>query len=316
MARYATMRALQAIVVMFVMTFLLFALINVMPGDPVENMLEGNPSLTPELIESMRQLYGVGVPLHVRYWNWLMAAFQGDFGYSSLYFRPVLVILWPAIVETLKLMAATVIISVPLALVFGAIAAIRPGGWVDNAISLFAFASIAIPNFWQALILIIIFAAQLGWLPASGVPLRPGASVGTQMVHLILPLVVLVTSFVGPLLRYVRASMIETLGSDYVRTARSKGLSETSVLFRHALRNALLPMVTVLALGFGNLLSGSLVVETIFGIMGMGKVIFDAVRYVDFNLALVALLMATLVTLVCNFLADIAYAWLDPRISL
>ncbi|WP_159586694.1 ABC transporter permease [Chelativorans xinjiangense] len=316
MLRYTFFRLVQAAFVLLVMTFLLFMLIGMMPGDPVENMLEGNPALTPELARQMRELYGVGVPLPVRYWHWLTAAFQGDFGFSSLYFRPVLEILGPALLQTLKLMVATIMLSIPLSLLLGAIAALRPGGWMDTVISFFAFASISLPNFWLSLILIIVFAVQLGWLPASGTPLAETPSLGLQIYHSILPVTVLTMFFVGPLLRYVRASMIETMSSDYIRTARAKGLSETTVIVKHALRNALIPMVTVLALGFGMLFSGALVVETIFGILGMGKMIFDAIRYVDFNLALIGLLLATIVTLVSNLLADLAYAWLDPRITL
>jgi peptide/nickel transport system permease protein len=316
MLRYTLSRIVQAAFVMLVMTFLLFVLINLMPGDPVDNMLEGNPSLTAEVAQRIRELYGVGVPLPVRYWNWLVAAFQGDFGYSSLYFRPVVEILGPALGQTLKLMVATLVLSVPIALALGALAAIRPGGLVDNFISFFAFASISLPNFWLSLILIIVFAVQLGWLPASGTPLSDNAPLGQQVLHLVLPVAVLTMYFVGPLVRYVRASMIETLSSDFVRTARAKGLSEAEVVIKHALRNALIPMVTVLALGFGSLFSGSLIVETIFGVLGMGKMIFDAIRYVDFNLALIGLLLATLVTLISNLLADLAYAWLDPRITL
>lgn len=316
MLRYTLSRIAQAAFVMLVMTVLLFLLINLMPGDPVDTMLDGNPNLTAETAQRIRELYGAGVPLPVRYWNWMLAAFQGDFGYSSLYFRPVLEVLTPALLQTVKLMVATVIVSVPLAMLLGSLAAIRPSSWLDNLISFFAFASISLPNFWLSLILIIVFSVQLGWLPASGTPLLDNASIGQQIYHLVMPVMVLTLFFVGPLVRYVRASMIETLSSDFVRTARAKGLSETTVVFKHALRNALIPMVTVLALGFGMLFSGSLIVETIFGVLGMGKMIFDAIRYVDFNLALVGLLLATLVTLISNLLADLAYAWLDPRITL
>lgn len=316
MLRYTLSRIGQAALVMVVMTVLLFLLINLMPGDPVDNMLEGNPSLTAESAQQIRELYGAGVSLPVRYWNWVTAAAQGDFGYSSIYFRPVAEVLGPALVQTLKLMIATIVLSVPLALLLGSLAALRPGGLLDNLISFFAFASISLPNFWLSLILIIVFGVQLGWFPASGTPLLSNAPFWLEAYHLVLPVLVLTMFFVGPLVRYVRASMIETLSSDFVRTARSKGLSEPQIIVKHALRNALIPMVTVLALGFGMLFSGSLIVETIFGVLGMGKMIFDAIRYVDFNLALIGLLLATLVTLISNLLADLAYAWLDPRISL
>ncbi|WP_378944358.1 ABC transporter permease [Mesorhizobium sp. ANAO-SY3R2] len=316
MFRYSMSRLLQAVIVVFVMSLLLFVLIGLMPGDPVENMLEGNPSLTPDAIAQMRSLYGIDQPLYVRYGHWLSSALHGDFGYSSVYFRPVLDVLGPAVIQTAKLLLATQIISIPLAMLLGALAARKPGGGTDSLISLFAFASISLPGFWTSLILIIVFAVKLGWLPASGTPLLSGAPVSEQLVHMILPVTVLTFFHVGPLVRYVRASMIETLNSDFVRTARAKGLSEAAVVVRHALRNALIPMVTVLALGFGSLFSGALVVETIFGMLGMGKVIYDAISNIDFNLALVGLLLATIVTLLSSLLADLAYAWLDPRIVL
>jgi len=316
MLRYTISRLLQAVIVILVMSLLLYMLIGLMPGDPVENMLEGNPSLTPAVVAQMRALYGVDQPLYIRYGHWLYSALQGDFGYSSVYFRPVLVVLGPAVLQTAKLLVATQVISIPLAMFLGALAARKPGGWMDNFVSLFAFASISLPGFWTSLILIIVFAVKLGWLPASGTPLMTDAALSQQLLHMILPVTVLTFFHVGPLVRYVRASMIETLNSDFIRTARAKGLSETTVLVRHALRNALIPLVTVLALSFGTLFSGALVVETIFGMLGMGKVIYDAISNIDFNLALVGLLLATIVTLLSSLLADLAYAWLDPRIVL
>ncbi|MDE1993410.1 MAG: ABC transporter permease [Rhizobiaceae bacterium] len=316
MLRYTVSRLLQAVIVILVMSFLLYLLIGLMPGDPVETMLEGNPSLTPAMVAQMRALYGLDQPLYLRYGHWLYAALHGDFGYSSMYFRPVLVILGPAALQTIKLLVATQVISIPLAMVLGALAARRPGGWTDNIVSLFSFASISLPGFWTALILIIVFAVKLGWLPASGTPLLGAAPLSDVLLHMILPVTVLTFFHVGPLVRYVRASMIETLNSDFVRTARAKGLSETTVIVRHAMRNAVIPLVTVLAMSFGTLFSGALVVETIFGMLGMGKIIYDAVTNIDFNLALVGLLLATVVTLLSSLLADLAYAWLDPRIVL
>lgn len=316
MLRYALTRTFQALIVVAVMSFMLFVIIGLMPGDPLENMFEGNPSLTPALMAQMRELYGVDQPLTTRYWNWVTAALQGDLGYSSLYFRPVLDVLFPAMLQTAKLLALTLLISIPLAMLLGTLAARRPNGMVDSAIGIFSFAAISLPNFWVSLLFIILFSVQLGWLPASGSPMRNDASVWTEMYHLIMPVSVLVMFHVGPLIRYVRASMIETLSADFVRTARAKGLNERAVLIRHALRNALIPMVTVLALSFGHLFSGALVIETIFGMLGMGKIIYDAIANVDFNLALVGLLLAIVVVLISNLLADLAYGLIDPRITL
>lgn len=316
MLRYSLSRLSQAVLVIAIMSFMLFAVIGLMPGDPLENMFEGNPSLTPELMAQMRELYGVDQPITTRYWNWLTAALQGDLGYSSLYFRPVLDVLAPAMLQTAKLLVLTLMVSVPLAMILGTLASRKPNGMIDTVVGLFSFAAISLPNFWVSLLLIILFSVKLGILPASGSPMSDDAGFWIHVRHLVLPVSVLAMFHVGPLIRYVRAAMIETLSADFVRTARAKGLNERTVIVRHALRNALIPMVTVLALSFGHLFSGALVIETIFGMLGMGKLIYDAISNVDFNLALVGLLMATIVVLVANLLADLAYAVLDPRITL
>ena len=316
MLRYTLSRLAQAVLVMAVMSFLLFVLIGFMPGDPIETMFEGNPAMTPELVTQMRQLYGVDQPVVLRYWHWLSAALHGDFGYSSLYFRPVLDILWPAVLQTSALIAATLAISIPLALLLGMVAARRPNGWLDSLVSGFSFAAISVPSFWMSLVLLSIFSVKLHVLPATGIPLQNDAPLLVRIRYMILPVTVMSLFYVGPLIRYVRGSMLETLSADYIRTARAKGLSESAVLVRHALPNALVPLITVLALSFGHLFSGALVVETIFGMLGMGKMIYSGVTNVDFNLALVGLLFVTFLVLLSNLLADLAYAYLDPRIVL
>lgn len=316
MANYVIRRMLQALFVILIMSFLLYLLIGLMPGNPIDIMLEGNPSVTPEIMQKMREIYGLDQPLVVRYWHWLTAALQGDLGYSSFHFRPVLELLGPALLKTIRLMALTLALAIPLSMVLGSIAARRPNGLVDNVISFFAFASISSPIFWLALILIIVFAVQLNWLPPGGTPTKLDPTVWERASHLVLPVVTLVIYTSGQFIRYMRASMIETLNADFIRTARAKGLNETIVMVRHALRNAMIPIVTVIALSFGSLFSGTLVTETMFGIVGMGKTIYDAVLNQDYNLALVGLLFATIITLLSNLLADLAYAWLDPRITL
>jgi peptide/nickel transport system permease protein len=314
MLRYMMKRSAEALFVVLLMSFLLYNLIGLMPGDPIDIMLEGNPSVTPEVMARMRALYGLDQPLLLRYWHWLTAALRGDLGYSNIYFRPVFDVLGPALVQTVQLMLVTLLLAVPLSLLLGAIAARRPNGWLDNAISFVAFASISSPVFWLALVFIIVFAVNLRWFPAGGIPDTDGF--WDTVVHLVLPVTTLTMFSFGQFIRYVRGSMIETLNADFIRTARAKGLDEGVVMTRHALRNALIPMVTVLALSFGSLFSGALVVETMFGVLGMGKAIYDAILGKDFNVALVGLLLATVVTLFANLLADLAYAWLDPRITL
>ncbi|QHE74879.1 ABC transporter permease [Hydrogenophaga sp. PBL-H3] len=316
MSSYSLRRTAQALLVALIMSFALYNMISLLPGDPVDLMLEGNPSLTPELVAQMRKLHGVDQPVLTRYWSWLSGLAAGDMGYSNTHFKPVSDVLTPALVQTSKLMILTFVISVSASLVLGCIAAMKPGGWADNVISFVAFACISSPAFWVALIFLMVFAVKLQWVPATATALDPSMGFMQELRYLVLPVLTLTLFSMGQYIRYVRASMIETLNADFIRTARAKGLGKWTVISRHALRNALVPVVTLMALSFGSLMSGALVVETMFGVQGMGKAIYDAVMHKDFNVAMIGVLFATLITLFANLVADLAYGWLDPRISL
>jgi peptide/nickel transport system permease protein len=316
MTSYSLRRTAQALVVALIMSFLLYNMISLLPGDPVDLMLEGNPALTPELVAQMRALHGVDQPVLIRYWNWLCALVSGDMGYSTTHFKPVASVLVPALVQTSKLMILTFVISVVVSLVLGCLAAMKPGGWIDNTVSFIAFACISSPAFWIALIFLMVFSVKLQWFPATATALNPDTTLLEELRYLVLPVLTLTLFSMGQYVRYVRASMIETLNADFIRTARAKGLGQWTVMRRHALRNAMVPVVTLMALSFGSLMSGALVIETMFGVQGMGKAIYDAVMHKDFNVAMVGVLFATLITLFANLVADLAYGWLDPRISL
>ncbi len=316
MTRFIASRMAQAALVLLVMSFVIYNLIGLMPGDPIDIMISANPGATPEVVAHLRAIYGLDQPIMLRYWHWLVAALQGDFGFSRTHAQPVLEVLVPALWVTCKLMLLSFIVSVVLAFVLGVVAALRPGGWVDSIVSLFAFAGISVPVFWLALILILVFAVRLHWLPASGLSTVGNDDFTDQLRHLVMPVATLALANTGQFTRFVRAAMIETMRMDHIRTARAKGAGERRVVLTHALRNAMIPVVTVMALSFGSLFSGALVTETMFAAPGMGKMIYDAIMGNDFNLALTGLLFATLVTLLSNLLADLAYGWLDPRISL
>jgi peptide/nickel transport system permease protein len=316
MGAFILRRTLQALAVLVVMSFVIYALIGLMPGDPLDIMIASNPGATPEVVAQLRAIYGLDQPMPVRYAHWLLAALHGDFGFSRTHSEPVLTVLAPALLQTCKLMLISFAIAAAAAFVLGVAASRRPGGWIDAGISLFAFAGISVPVFWLALILIILFAVQLHWLPASGMATVGDGGFLDQARHLTLPVATLVLANAGQFTRYVRAAMIETMRMDFIRTARAKGLDERRLVLRHALRNALIPVVTVMALSFGTLFSGALVTETMFAQWGMGKMIYDSILSNDYNLALVGLLFATLITLLSNLMADLAYGWLDPRISL
>ena len=320
MIRFILQRLAETALVLLVMSFVIYGLIGLMPGDPIDLMIASDPSLTPEDAARLKALHGLDRPLHERYLAWLGAALQGDLGYSRLYARPVLEVLWPRLGNTALLMGASFTLALFLALPAGILAATRPHGLRDNLINLVAFAGISIPTFWLAILLIILFAVVLGVLPAGGtatVGIAPGspAALADRATHLVLPVLTLTLVSAGTLIRYIRAAMIEALRQDHIRTARAKGVGPMRLLLNHALRNAMIPVVTILALDFGALFSGALVAETIFAYLGMGKTIFDAVMGNDYNLALVGLLLATAVVLLANLLADLAYVWLDPRIG-
>ena len=314
MLRYILQRLTESAVVLLIMSFVIYGLIGLMPGDPIDIMISADPNLTAEDAARLRALYGLDRPIWERYLTWLAAALQGDFGFSRLHARPVLEILWPRLGTTVILMGASFALAFLLALPAGLLAALRPRSARDAAVNMIAFAGISIPPFWLAILLIIVFAVLLGWLPAGGMA-PSGAGPLAHIEHLALPVATLTLATLGGILRFVRAATLEALRQDYVRTARAKGLGERQVVLGHVLRNAMIPVVTILALNFGALFSGALITETMFGTLGMGKTIYDAILGNDFNLALVGLLLATLTTLLANLLADLCYAWLDPRIS-
>jgi peptide/nickel transport system permease protein len=315
MVRRLVWRLLQAALVLLVLSFIVYGLIGLMPGDPVELMAAGSPRMTAEDVARLKALYGVGTPLMPRYLHWLGGAVAGDLGYSRLTGLSVLATLGPPLGHTLALMFSSLALALLVALPLGVVAAMRQRRPLDHGLNLAAFAAISLPTFWVALILIMIFAVNLAWLPVSGVETPGGGGLVDRVRHLVLPVAALSLLAFGHYLRYMRAAMIAVLREDWVRTARAKGASWRRVATHHALRNALVPVVTVIALDFGTLFSGVVVTETVFGYPGTGKLIFDAVMGNDYNLALAALMLATATTLLGSILADFAYAALDPRVG-
>ncbi|HEY4135039.1 MAG TPA: ABC transporter permease [Alphaproteobacteria bacterium] len=315
MTRYVSTRLIESLLVLLVMSFVIYMLIGLMPGDPADMMIAGDPHITSADVARIKALYGLDQPLYSRYLAWLGSVLSGNFGSSRLHLRPVLDVMGPFLANSLLLMGLSFSLSVAIAIPAGVYAALKPHSKLDNAINMLCFAGISVPVFWLALMLMMMFAVKLGWLPAGGISTPGIGGVADRLSYLALPVATLTLSNIGHYTRFMRAAMIETLRQDYVRTARAKGAGPSRVVWRHAFRNALIPVVTILALSFGSLFSGALVTETMFAYPGMGKMIYDAVMGNDYNLALVGLLFATLLTLGGNLLADLAYAWLDPRIS-
>jgi peptide/nickel transport system permease protein len=315
MLGYLVRRMIQAAAVLAAMSLVVYVLLGLMPGDPVDLMASGDPKMTPADMQRLRALHGVDRPILERYASWATAALQGDLGWSRSFRRPVLEIMAPRLANTLLLMGSALAVALGIGLPLGIWAAARRGRLADQAINLACFAGAATPTFWLALLLMMVFAVHLGWLPAGSLP-PDGAGPLEVLRHMALPVATLALVEAGIYARHMRAAMIDALAQDYVRTARAKGAGELRILLVHALRNAALPVTTVAALGFGGLFSGALVTETMFAWPGMGKLIYDSILTSDFNMALVTLLFATLVTLLANLLADLGYAALDPRIAL
>jgi peptide/nickel transport system permease protein len=315
MTVFLARRLVESALVLLAVSFIVYGLIGLMPGDPIDLMLQADPSLTAADAARLKALQGLDRPLVERWVGWLARALSGDFGYSRLYAMPAAEVLGSRLANTLLLMGPSFVLALLVAVPAGVWAAARPGGAFDRLVNLAAFVGFSVPAFWLGLLLIILFAVELGWLPAGGTASVDGGGPLDRLRYLALPVLTLTLLTAGVFLRFVRAAMLETLREPFVRTARASGVSEGRVLLRHALRPAMLPVVTMIALSFGALFSGALVVETTFAYLGVGKLIYDAILGSDFNLALLALMLATVVTLASNLAADLAYAWLDPRIS-
>ena len=316
MTGFLIRRLLQALILLWVMSFVTYGLLALMPGDPIDLMLAGDPSVTSADVARLRALHGLDRPFIERYGDWLAGALKGDLGYSRLFGAPVLDVLAPRLLNSLLLMGLAFLLAVSIALPASVAAARRPGSMADRLINLLCFAGISVPAFWLALLMILLFAVTLGLFPASGMATIGDGGFRDRAAHLALPVVTLAVASIAQYTRHGRAAMIEVLREDYIRTARAKGVTEQAILWRHGFRNALIPVVTIMALDFGALFSGALIVETMFAYLGMGKTIYDAVMGNDYNLALVGLLLATAVTLAANIAADIAYGLIDPRIRL
>ncbi|MBO0736497.1 MAG: ABC transporter permease [Alphaproteobacteria bacterium] len=316
MIRFVSIRLVEIAVTLALMSFVIYGLIGLMPGDPIDLMRSSDPRASAADVARLKAAYGLNRPLGERYLAWAGAAFAGDLGYSRLFSEPVLSAIRPRLVNSLLLMGAGFTLALLLALLLGIAAARRPNSRLDRIVNLLCFAGVSMPSFWLALLVILLFSVELRWLPASGIATAGRGDLADRLKHLVLPVATLTLINLGPYTRFVRAAMRDALTRDHIRTARAKGASEARVVMHHALRPALIPLVTILALSCGNLVSGALVTETMYSYPGMGKLIFDAVMGNDYNLALATLLLATAVTMGANLAADVAYCCLDPRVSL
>jgi len=322
MLGYALRRLILAIPLLIGITFVSFLVIHLAPGEPVENQVgESSTQSDAKLRERLREIYGLDKPLHVQYWSWLTRLVRLDFGRSfSPDARPVLQKIGERLPITLLLNIIELAIIVALAIPIGVLSATRQYSTFDKITTIFVFVGFATPDFWLALMLMILFGVQLGWLPISGLRsptweyLAFWAQQWDFVTHLTLPILVATFGGLAGFSRYMRQSMLEVVRQDYIQSARAKGLSEGTVIGKHALRNALLPIVTVLGLSLPGLIGGSVIVESIFAIPGMGQLMVQAVFERDYPVIMGNLVIVATLTLFANLIADLTYSLVDPRI--
>lgn len=312
MSGYVVRRTLQALVVLVGVSILVFALMHLVPGDPIRLAL--GTRFDPDTYEALRERAGLDQPLVVQYFGWAGGALTGDLGVSFRSGEAVTGLIVERLGATLSLAGASLAVALLIAVPLGMVSALRPRSPVDYVATTFSQAGISIPEFWMGIVLILVFAAGLDVLPSSGyVPL--GESVGGWLSHLVLPAITVGVVSGSILTRFVRSSVLEALGQDYTRTARAKGLRERTVVRRHVVRNALVPVVTVTGVQLAYLLSGIVVVEVVFAWPGLGLLALQAVEARDYPLLQGAVLLFAFFFLVVNLIVDLLYAYLDPRIS-
>ncbi|WP_295372457.1 ABC transporter permease [uncultured Pseudacidovorax sp.] len=313
-------RLLQALGLVLAVVVLNFALVHAAPGDPVETIAGMSGGMSEELKAELRQSYGLDRPLPVQLGIYLGRVARLDLGQSYIFNLPVVDLIAERIPATLLLVLSSVVCAFLLGTALGVLAARKPNGWLSQAITVFSLVGFAAPVFWSGMMLMILFASVWPILPVSDMRSvdsdgRGLAGVVDVLWHLVLPMFTLSMVYLAQYSRLARASMLEVLGADFIRTARAKGLAEGVVLYKHALRNAVLPVVTVLGLQFGNVLAGAILVETVFNWPGLGRLAYESVLRRDYPTILGVLLLSAVVVLVMNLLTDLCYRLIDPRIK-
>jgi peptide/nickel transport system permease protein len=334
MVGYLIRRILGAIPLLLGILTIIFFIIHIAPGDPTARFV--NPNVSPRVIEQMRHNLGLDQPLHIQYFKWLWSFIRGDFGYSFGQQQPISQILRGVLWNTLQLTLVSLVMIFVVGMLIGIVQAVRQYSVADNVLSFGALFFYSMPSFWFALMLILVFSLKinqviaanpamapwLGWLqfPASGMTsvgyefMSFGQKAGDRFKHIFLPALALGIGNAAGVARYMRGSMLEVIHQDFIRTARAKGLSERVVIFRHALRNALIPIITLLGLYLPFLLSGAVLVETIFGWPGMGRAIVDAILQRDYPMVMATSFVIAAMVVLGNLVSDVLYAVVDPRI--
>lgn len=305
MIGFFVQRLLLVFPVMFGVVTLVFFLTHLIPGDPIDLLLGDSAFDTDR--EALREQLGLHLPLAEQYLQYMANLFRGDLGESLFYQQPVATLILERLPATVELMVGSMIVAMGIAIPIGVIAAVKQGSWIDQVSMFFSLLGVSMPNFWLGPMLILLFSIQLDWLPVN--------ERGT-FLHLILPSITLGTALASILSRITRSSVIETLSADYIRTARAKGISETQIVIKHALRNALIPIVTVIGLQVGVLLSGAIITEYIFDWPGLGSLLIEGIQTRDYPTVQGCVLLIAGSYVIVNLLTDLSYGYLDPRIRL
>ena len=310
MLKFLLQRLATLVPTLFFVSVLIFGLQQLLPGDPAIAL--AGEERDPETIRYLREKFHLDEPLPVRYWYWLSGVLRGDLGESVRIQKPVLELILEKLPVTIQLAAMAMLIALAIGITAGVISAVKKDTAWDYAANVFALWGLSTPNFWLGILLILLFAVQLGWLPASGY-VSPFEDLRANLAAMIMPAFVLGNAIAAVLMRHTRSAMLQVLSSDYVRTARAKGLNERVVVLKHALRNALIPIITLGALEFGTLLSGAVLTEQVFSIPGFGKLIVDAVFNRDYAVVQGVVLFTATAYITLNLLADLAYFLVNPR---
>lgn len=319
MGRYVTRRLIQAVPLLVAISIIVFAIIELAPGDAAQMYIDPDKGSDPEYLAQVRESLGLNQPVYVRYWAWLSRTVQGDLGFSFRTRRPVSLEIGDRLPNTLLLGGVSLLMSIVIAIPIGIISALKRYSLLDYVLSTLSLVGISVPVFWVALLLLQVFAIRLNWLPGVGMhsvreQYEGWAAVVDVIRHTILPATVLSLAQTASWSRYQRSALLEVLGQDYIRTARAKGLRERQVIGIHALRNALIPTITLIGLSVPSLVTGAFITETIFGWPGMGRLGVDAINGRDYPIIMAVTMLSALLIVLGNLLADIAYAWADPRI--
>ena len=315
MTQYLIRRILQSLITLFLVSILTFSLIHLAPGGPIQMMI--SPGASPEAVQQQIENLGLDDPKPVQYVRWLGNLLQGDLGKTFKTNQPVAELLWPKLGNTIVLMAAAWMVSLIVAIPWGIYNSTKVYGLSDNVASFISYLGFAMPTFWFGIILQQIFAMELGWLPLSDMWTRgKEGQIGDLIMHLIMPVTVLSLGFLATYVKYSRSSMLEVLNQDYIRTARAKGVKERRVVFRHALRNALIPIITIIGIDLPMLVAGAALTETVFNWPGMGRFFIDMAHAREYSALMAITLVTAVFVIIGNLLADILYAIVDPRVQL